>query len=99
MSVYYGNSVKNNEKVAVKIDKIEKKHSAVLNEIFILEKLKGIKQIPSLLDYECDGEKILIIENLFDPSLKSILNFTDKEFDIITISFLGLQMVNILKSS
>ena len=33
---------------------------AVLNEIFILEKLKGIKQIPSLLDYECSGEKVLI---------------------------------------
>lgn len=43
MSVYYDKLIKNNEKVAVKIDKIKKKLSSVLNEIFTLEKLKTIK--------------------------------------------------------
>ena len=98
MNVFFGKDTKNNEFVVVKIDKNKDRKPSTLNEANILKKLYENKSIPSLKGFFTSEKGNILIENLFGPSLDKIIKFTGKEFDFITISFLGIQMINILES-
>ena len=97
MKVYYGIQKDNKFEVAIKIDKEKKRRSSTINEAIILTRLKGIEQIPFFHDYYLYNNNNIIVENLVGPSLRKILEFPGFEFDLVTVSFLGIQMINILK--
>ena len=98
MNVFFGKNTKNNEFVVVKIDKNKDRKPSTLNEANILKKLYENKNIPFLKGFFTSEKGNFLFENLFGPSLDKIIKFTDKEFDCITISFLGIQMINILEN-
>ena len=68
------------------------------NEVIILSKLNGIEGIPFILDYNYKDGKNILCESLYGPSLIKIHDFIDEEFEMTTISIIGIQIMNILKS-
>lgn len=75
-----------------------RKKSASFNEAINLTKLKGIEEIPVCYDYSYKNNTDIIIENLLGPSIKKILSFERQGLDLATVTILGIQMINILKS-
>ena len=58
MDIYYGIDTNGQIDMAVKMDKSKKKKSPTINEAIILNKLKGIEQIPTYFDYYYENKKI-----------------------------------------
>ena len=98
MKTFFGKNMKKNEYTAIKIETKKKKMSPIKNEAIILSKLKGIEGIPFVLDYSYKDDKNILCESLYGPSLIKIHNFIEEEFEITTISVIGIQIMNILKS-
>lgn len=98
MVVYFGISTFNKEPVAVKIKNTKKKSSSIDNESYILSLLKNVKYIPSLLFYQKNEKKDIIIETLCGPNINSIIKIDKNLFDPETVSFLGMQLFSILKN-
>lgn len=95
MEVFYGKN-NNNVDVAVKIEIKNKKTSDASNEAIILSELEGIEQIPNFYYLEVQGEKKIVVESLFGPSLKSFFINNDSIFEPILVSIIGIQIINIL---
>ena len=98
MKTFFGKNMKKNEYMAIKIETKKKKMSPIKNEVIILSELKGIEGIPFVFDYNYKDDKNILCESLYGPSLIKIHNFIEEEFEITTISVIGIQIMNILKS-
>ena len=97
MQTFYARNKYTGDDAAVKVELKKKDKSPILNEINILTKLKGIEQIPLVYEYKNIKGLNALCETLFGPNLKKIFEFTQMEFDYITISYIGIQMINVLR--
>lgn len=97
MKVFYGKNKITGDNIVVKMDFTKKKKSYVQKEFEILRQLINVNNIPIVYDYEFDNNNNIIVESLFGPSLRDILNMLGNGFSISTRAILGIQMVKILK--
>ena len=65
-------------------------------EAFILKYLKNISGIPKIYLYVSTKGKNFLIEELFGPSLRTILYYQKQNFDLFTICEIGIQIISIL---
>ena len=94
--VYKGISLKNNNFVAIKIEKTDKKNSRCESEYNIYNKLQG-KGFPKIY-YFNNEQKILIMEYL-GPCLQDLFDFCGKKFSIKTIAMIAVQILNLLENT
>ena len=94
MKIFYGTTKNYEKKVAIKIPK---KKKSLIREIFILNYLKNIPGIPKIYFYVSTKSKNFLIEDLFGPSLRTILYFQKQSFDLFTICEIGIQIISILQ--
>ena len=76
---------------------IIQKKAYIKNEATILNKLKGISEVPFFYEYKILMGKNILCESLFGSSLEKIHIVTNSPFDIMTLSIIGIQIINILE--
>ena len=96
--LYEGINEKNNERVAMKFEKIKAKHNLLESEAYILFNLKGYG-IPKFITYGKSGLFNVLIEELLGASINSLwdLRKNKKQFRLKNICMLSLQLLDRLE--
>ena len=78
MKAFYGKELKDNQDVAVKIEIKNNNESNAINRIAILSSLEDINKISKFYFYEHKNNKNIIVETLYEFSLKIFLRIMKK---------------------
>lgn len=97
-SVYFGINSKTFIPVAIKIQNSGLQTNYLLPEIDVLLSLKNNNRFPQYFLSDYINEKYILVESLFGPNLKSLLDLCDGHFDIITVCLIGIELLNLLET-
>ena len=96
-TVFFGIDVKKARPVAIKVSNEEKRNIFLSAEIEIMKKLSKYKVFTEVYDDIKLLDQIYIIETLQGPDLSKIRKFYGKNFSIITVYKIGIQILRCLK--
>lgn len=91
--VLYGMSVDKTKEYAIKFEKSKVKHSVLMEEIKILNDLKGGVGIPNVHWYGKHGDYKVMVMDLLGPSLDKYYKICNKHFGLETTVNLGVEMI------
>ena len=95
--VYSGIITLNQEKIAIKMEKIEKNSPGILEiETRRLLYLQG-EGIPKIFCYGNNQTHNILIQELLGRSLEDIFNSCNKKFSLKTVCVLGIEMLKLIK--
>ena len=92
--VYKGIDLKNNKKVAIKIDKSNKYNNI---EFQVYNKISNYKYLPKLIDFIKKKDKSFLIMKLYNKNCSKILKLNENYFNIKDICMLAIQIIQQLK--
>ena len=96
MKIFYGTTRIYEKEVTIKIPK---KKKCPIYETFIIKYLKNISGVPKIYFYISTKSKNFLIEDLFGPSLRTILYSQKQNFDLFTICEISIQVILILQET
>lgn len=92
-TVFEGINTKNNDKIALKLEKRDKSKSGTLEtEAYRLLYLQG-EGVPKIYCYGNNSTHNILIQELLGDSLETIFNNTFRKFSLKTICVLGIEMI------
>ena len=94
--VYLGMNIKNNEKVAIKLEPRNNKLFFLETEAYFLFILKGLG-IPKIETYGHNQKYNILVETLLGKSLQYLFYKNQRFFNIKDVLMMGIQMVQRLK--
>ncbi|CAG9319795.1 unnamed protein product [Blepharisma stoltei] len=96
--VYSAVDSQTNKEVAVKIETKKGKHSQLLNEVKILQKLKGVTGVPKYLYSSKDGDYGLLAMELLGESIRSKFARFNKTFSLKTVLLVSEEMLERIRT-
>ena len=95
--IYSGENIKNNEGVAIKIEKKKDEDCLLEQEIRMLIRLKEHEGIVNIITCGKNGEYIILIEKLLGKSLDHLFLDSSKNFTLSDICQIAIQSINRLE--
>lgn len=94
--VFYGFNRNTDNNYAVKIFKnIPGNYGKFLLEETMIKNLKDIMIFPSI--YYSSRKNLILVESLLGPNLKKLFNFCDNHFPIVTVCYIGIEIISRLQ--
>jgi casein kinase I family protein HRR25 len=96
-SIYKGENIRTNEKVAIKVEPILNETKLLKNESIVYQYLKGSKGVPQVKWFGKDVINYYMVINLFGESLQTLKNRHSK-FSLQLTLKIGIQLIDLVKT-
>jgi serine/threonine protein kinase len=96
-TIYKGENIRTSEKVAIKIESIQKETKLLKNESIIYQYLQNMKGIPQVKWFGKDSKNYYMVINLLGKSLQTLIN-RNKRFSLQLTLQIGIQVIEILET-
>ena len=91
--VGFGIKLDDNTPIAVKIQKNTNKEDVLKIEYDILKKFPEYYPFPKAFYHESNNLGNILVESLAGPSLAKLYEFCDYDFDVVTICYIGIDLI------
>ncbi|KAF5345208.1 hypothetical protein D9758_009655 [Tetrapyrgos nigripes] len=92
--IYIGVEITTGEEVAIKLESVKAKHSALEEEAKVYKRLAGGVGVPSVKWIGTENKYRAMVVDLLGPSLEDLFNYCNRKFSLKTVLLLADQMIS-----
>eukprot|EP01084_Bolivina_argentea_P198981 340561_1 len=92
--MYEATHVETGHKVAVKLEKVNRRHPQLQDESYVYKHMKHSIGVPYVYFYGQEEEYFVLVMDLLGPSLEDLFNYCGRCFSLKTILLLAQQMLD-----